>query len=89
MTPISFQHMLLQVPNYGNHPVLLGPILIHQTKFLRPFHYFASTLTRLNPNLIDIKCIGTDGEPELIKMVFSKAVHLRCTNHVRRTSRTN
>ena len=29
-----------------NNPVLLGPVLIHQTKTLRPFHYFAATLVR-------------------------------------------
>ena len=60
--------------------------LVQQTKTLRPFHYFASTLIRLNPKLSGLKAYGTDGEPELIKafsMCFPKAIHLRCTNHMR------
>ena len=41
---------------------------------------------RLNPQLVNIKSFGTDGEPELIKafsICFPNAVHLRCTNHLR------
>uniref|UniRef100_A0A1X7SJT8 MULE transposase domain-containing protein n=1 Tax=Amphimedon queenslandica TaxID=400682 RepID=A0A1X7SJT8_AMPQE len=86
VTPISFQNLLVQTTSQS-HPVILGPILIHQTKLFRPFHYFASTLTRLNPNLVNIRAFGTDGEPELIKafkLVFTNAVHLRCANHLRR-----
>ena len=54
-----------------SHPVMLGPILVHQTMTFRPFHYFASTLIRLNPLLTNLKCFGTDGEPELIKAFHS------------------
>ena len=86
VTPISYKHLLLKTAN-GCNPVMLGPVLIHQTKQFRSFHYFASTLTRLNPNLVNIKSFGTDGEPELIKAfktVFSNTIHLRCANHLRR-----
>ena len=40
----------------------------------------------MNPALIGLKAFGTDGEPELIKafrLLFPKAAHLRCTNHLR------
>lgn len=70
----------------GNHPILLGPVLIHQTKTFRPFHYFASTLVRVNPNLMKLRAFATDGESELIKafdLTFPEAAHLRCTNHLR------
>jgi len=86
VTPITYHNLLVKTTRNGNHPILLGPILIHQTKTLRPFHYFASTLTHLNPKLSGLKAYGTDGEPELIKafcMCFPKAIHLRCTNHIR------
>lgn len=85
VTPTTYQNLLVETGR-GNHPVTLGPILIHQTKKFQPFHYFASTLIRLNPNLIDLKAFGTDGEPELIKafnVCFPTAVHLRCTLHLR------
>lgn len=85
VTPITYQNLLVETSSHC-HPVLLGPVLIHQTKQFRPFHYFASTLTRLNPNLANIRAFGTDGEPELIKafkVVLSNAIHLRCANHLR------
>ena len=74
VTPTTYHNML------GNHPINSGPILIHQTKTFQPFHYFASTLIRLNPRLIHLKAFGTDGELELIKafsISFPHAVHLR------------
>ena len=86
VTPMTYQNLLTETTRNKNHPILLGPILIHQTKTLRPFHYFASTLISLNPNLTGLKAYGTDGEPELIKafkICFPSAIHLRCTNHLR------
>ena len=83
VTPTTYHNLLVTTEN-GNHPILLGSILIYQT--FRPFHYLASTLVRLNPRLINIKSFGTDGEPELIKafnICFPNEVHLRCTNHLR------
>ena len=80
VTPITYHNLLVKTTRNGNHPNMLGP---HQTKTLRPFHYFASTLIRLNPKLSGLKAYGTDGEPELIKafgMCFPK---VRCTNHIR------
>ena len=85
VTPTTFRNLTVETRQH-HHPVVLGPILVHQTKTFRPFHYFASTLIRLNPKLMNLKCFGTDGEPELIKafnLCFPKAVHLRCVNHLR------
>ena len=86
VTPCTYQHMLMRAPpKYTNHPLLLGPVLIHQTKTFNAFYYFASTLIRLNPSLKNIQAFGTDGESELIKAfscAFPHAVHLRCTNHL-------
>ena len=85
ITPITYHNLFVKTTRNGNHPILLGPVLIHQTKTQRPFHYFASTLIRLNPKLSGLKAYSTDGEPELIKafrMYFPKAINLRCTNHV-------
>ena len=85
VTPTTYQNLLVKTDR-GNHPILLGPVLIHQTKTFRPFHYLASTIIRLNPRLVQLKAFGTDGEPELIKafkICFPHAVHLRCMNHMR------
>jgi len=83
VTPITYQNLVKT--EKGNHPIVLGPVLIHKTKTFCPFHYFALTLIRLNPQLTKLKAIGTDGEPKLIKAVsvaFSGAVHLRCMSHL-------
>ncbi len=83
--PTTYRNLLVETTK-GNNPILLGPVLVHQTKTFRPFHYLASTLIRLNPRLVDLRAYGTDGEPELIKafgICFPKAIHLRCTNHMR------
>ena len=79
VTPITYQNLV--ETERGSHPIVLGPVLIHQTKTFRPFYYFASTLIRLNPRLAKLQAFGTDGEPELIKaftIAFPRAVHLRC-----------
>lgn len=85
VTPTTF-HNLLVKNKQGKHPIISGPILIHQTKKFEPFYYLASTLVRLNPALVGLKSFGTDGESELIKafkVVFPNATHLRCVNHLR------
>ena len=82
VTPTTYKNLLVETER-GQHPIVLGPILIHQTKTFQPFHYYASTL---NPELRNLKSFGTDGEPELIKafnVCFPHATHLRCTNHLR------
>ena len=83
VTPMTYQHMMIENLQ-GSHPIQLGPILVHHTKTLRPFHYFASTLISCKPTLVNLRSFDTDGEPELGKafhLAFPKAVHLRCTNH--------
>ena len=35
VTPMTYQNLLTKMTRNGNHPILLGPILIHQTKTLR------------------------------------------------------
>jgi len=84
VTPTTYKNLV--ETERGQHRAVLGPILIHQTKTFRPFHYFASTIISLNPELTKLKAFGTDGEPGLIKafhVCFPQATHLRCTNHIR------
>ena len=85
VTPMTYKNLLVNNKE-GKHPLLLGPVLIHQTKTLSPFHLFASTLISLNGKTAEIKAFGSDGEPELIKafsLAFRDAVQLRCFSHFR------
>ena len=81
------KNVLMQSKSAKTNPLLLGPILVHQSKTFHAFYYLASTLVRLKPCLKKIKAFGTDVESELIKVfqcVFPDAVHLRCTYHLRK-----
>ena len=62
VTPITYHNLLVKTSRNGSHPIMLGPVLIHQTKKFQPFHCFASILIRLNPNLVHPKAFGTDGD---------------------------
>ena len=67
VTPIVYQHLLLEHRSRKNHPIMLRPILVHHDKKFSSNHYFASTLISLKPSLRNIIAFGTDGEEELFK----------------------
>ena len=48
VTPSTYHNLMIENER-GSHPIHLGPTLIHQTKTLRPFHYFRSTLVSCKP----------------------------------------
>ena len=72
VTPITYHNLLVKTTRNGNHPIMVGPVLVYQTKTLKPFHYFGSTLIQLNPKLSWLKAYSTDGEPESFKRVLPK-----------------
>lgn len=79
------------VNKHGRHPLMLGPVLVHTRKTYQNYHYFASTLTRLNPGFRFLKCFGTDGEGPLYNAfadVCGEAKHLLCFLHVRKNIET-
>ena len=68
----------------GNHPVMMGPLFIHQCKKFNTNHFFASSLVGLRPALRNLHAFGTDGEVALssaFQTVFVSAKHLRCFLH--------
>ena len=54
VTPIVYQHLLLEHRSRKNHPNMLGPILVHHDKKFSSYHYFASTLISLKASLRNI-----------------------------------
>ena len=48
-----------------NHPVFIGPIMIHYRKSFSMYLFFASTLLGMKPELSNLKSFGTDGEEAL------------------------
>ena len=86
VTPIVYQHLLLEHRLRKNHPIMLGAILVHHDKKFSSYHYFASTLISLKPSLRNIIAFGTDGEEELFEAFQTQlpnTLHLRCFCHFR------
>jgi hypothetical protein len=87
VTPITYEHLMVQSCLTGKHPFLLGPILVHQCKDFIAFNYFISTLIAHERKLKNVKAFGTDGDPALIEALshnFPDALQLRCSIHLKR-----
>jgi hypothetical protein len=68
----------------GNHPTMIGRLLLSQTKSFDSYNQFFSKMISLNKGTRGILAFGTDGEEELYnakKRSFPHALHLRCFNH--------
>ena len=85
VTPTTYRHQLLRLKRTGNHPVMLGPTLIHKHKDQEAFGYLANCLVRLRPTLANILAIGSDRD-KAIKKGFAKhlpyAVFVACKKKV-------
>ena len=89
VTVMSYRHLMLvnqRGSEKGKHPVMLGPLFIHQRKQFSSYHFFISQLVGLRPALQNILAVGTDGEQALASALttqFKQAIHLRCSLHLR------
>lgn len=71
----------------GTHPAFIGPIMIHYRKTFSSYLFFSSALVGIRQSLSALRSFSTDGESALIKAFkhsFPSAIHLLCSNHVRR-----
>lgn len=90
VTCIAYRNLLVSDVRSGQHPILLGPVLVHQRKLFETYHFFASTLVGICPPLANALAFGTDGEEAVIKAFkqqMSSAIHLRCFRHMRQDIR--
>ena len=87
VTITTYKHLLLQDRISGKSPVMIGPVLIHQTKKTATYHSLASSMVGLCPNLVNLKVYGTDGEHAIsnaFSTQFQQATHLLCFWHAKR-----
>ena len=87
VTPISFYHLMLEDVRTGKHPVLVGPMLVHQSMHFSTFNYFTSTLVSFNKALRNVLAVGTDGDKNLTEALghnFPRAIQLRCFVHFKK-----
>ena len=59
VTVTTYRHLLL-TNSRGKHPVMMGPIFIHQQKKFESYYFFASSLVGLKSSLCDLRAFGTD-----------------------------
>ena len=85
VTVTTYRHPML-INSSGNHPVMMGLVMIHKQKKFETYHFCASLLVSLKSSLRNLKAFGTDGEKAIsnaMQIVFDKAIHLRCFLHFR------
>ena len=64
-TCITYRHLLLERRKHHQHPILLGPLLVHYGKTFSSYLFFASSLIGQDGQNEGIKVIGTDDEQQL------------------------
>lgn len=87
VTPTTYRHLMLSDITSQKHPVMAGPVLVHQRKNFLSFNYFANTLIGFEKKLIHVQAFGTDGDHALIEAFghnFPHAKQLRCFIHMKK-----
>ena len=84
VTPIVFPLRMLVTKPHGKSPIYLGPMFIHQTQKFSAYHFFASQLVSLRPQLSNVKAIGTDGEAALFDtfLTHSQKLSIYVASHI-------
>ena len=87
VTPISYQHLMVLRREDGNHPTMIGPVLLHEKKTQSTYSLFGATLKSLESELKNLMAFGTDDEKALVggfNESFERAIHLLWEIHVRK-----
>ena len=87
VTPMTYQHLMLEDIKTKHHPVMLGPLLVHQKVDFPAFNYFASTLISLNKELKKVLSFGTNGDKDIVEALahnFPYAIQLCCFLHFKK-----
>ena len=85
MTFVTYRNPMLQTRK-GNAPVIVGPGILHKTKFERSYQVLGAEMVRWHPPCAGVFVLGSDGEVNMINAMlrtFSSAVHLRCDLHMK------
>ena len=65
VTVTTYENLMLVNRKTTKHPVLIGPMLVHQRRTYETCYYFASELLKYWNELASMNAIGTDGEEQL------------------------
>ena len=91
VTVTTYTYSHLENISRGTSPTFFGPIFVHTERTFEAYHYFFSTLLKLEPKLTSIRAIGTDGERAITKAIEAlfpqDIVLLRCYLHMKENIR--
>ena len=85
VTISTYRHPLLISRESKQHPVMIGPTIIHCHKTFESYYTLPSNIIRFKPSTRKLKAFGTDDERnvyEAMKSCFSDADHLLCSIHM-------
>ena len=86
VTLISYQNLLLETKQ-GQHPTLIGPLLVHEKKTKETYSLFCGALRTLKPDLANLLTYGTDDEEALSSAFgenFERITQLLCSIHLKK-----
>ena len=72
ITVSTYRHPLLCNVNFNVHLVLLGATFVHSSKTFESYFSLPSILSRLKPELSNLRSFGTDGEKNLFETISIK-----------------
>ena len=88
-TLTTYRHLLLRTKD-GEHPVMLGPLLLHTRKTYDSYFNLPSNMIKLNPLLNGILVTGTDSEEnvfrpfsDLCSAVLNQYCSIHCYDNVK------
>ena len=84
VTTTTFENLHLISRRGGAHPVMIGPMLIHQKKEVTTYSALVDYLLKSRPKFQNLKVLGTDGELALSSPFLDKCpnlIHLLCFIH--------
>ena len=86
VTTTTYENLNLVSRRGGVHPVMIGPLMIHQKKEATTYSVLVDYLLKSRPELRNLRVLGTDGELALSKSFLEKCpilIHLLCFIHVK------
>ena len=85
ITDTSYRNKRLVSLRYKDHPVYLGPLMLHFTKDEETFRRFLLEMLGANPGLLNLHTIGTDMESAIFNgfhSILIKLFLLLCVRHL-------
>ena len=86
VTPGVFKNLSVTRRSTGDHPIFVGPILIHGNSDFETFHVFFSELSAMLRKTTSSPVFGFDDESALhgsLLHVFHSSSELYCTKHLK------